>query len=184
MHTRDAVALLAPDGRQLQPAGHWLDLGAGDGTFTRALAELLPAGSTIEAVDRDAAALRRIPRSHAGIPIRTTQHDFASLPLAWDGVAGIVLANALHFVEAQQALLAALANVLAPHGTLLVVEYDRDTPKGPWVPYPVSARTLARMAEASRFAAPVPLGRRRSQFGGEIYAAILRSKRDRAFADG
>ncbi len=183
MRTRDAVALLSPDGQQLQPAGHWLDLGAGDGTFTVALAALLPAGSTIEAVDRDAAALQRIPHAHAGIPIRATQRDFASLPLPWNGVAGVLLANALHFVEDQQSLLAAVARLLLPAGTLLVVEYDRDAPKGPWVPYPVSARALARLAEASGFSAPVPLGRRRSQFGGEMYAAILRSNRDRAFAE-
>jgi len=183
MRIRDAVSLLSPPGRQLQPAGHWLDLGAGDGTFTRALAELLPAGCTIEAVDRDASALRGVPATHNGVPIRTTRRDFSALPLPWSGVAGVLMANALHFVEGAEELLRALGASLLPNGALLVVEYDTDVPKGPWVPYPVSARSLQALAQSAGFAPPVALGRRRSQFGGEMYAAILRSPGERTFAE-
>lgn len=173
MRTRDAAALLAPDGQQLQPAGAWLDLGAGDGTFTVALAGLLPAGSTIEAVDRDGAALRRIPRVHAGIPIRTTSRDFATLPFAWSGIAGVVMANALHFVAGQERFLAAIAQALLPEGSLLVVEYDTDEARDRWVPFPVSFRTLSHLARDAGFAPPIALGRRKSRFGGEMYAARL-----------
>ena len=51
MNARDARALIAPavDG----PGGIWADLGAGTGTFTRALAGLLGPDCTIYAVDRD-----------------------------------------------------------------------------------------------------------------------------------
>src|ERR1700716_4646823 len=40
--------------------GDWADLGAGEGAFTLALAELLGPGAHITAVDRDAGALRRL----------------------------------------------------------------------------------------------------------------------------
>lgn len=165
MDARDALALLAPDGQPLHPIGAWLDLGCGDGTFTVALAELLQAGSTIEAVDRDERALRRIPSVHAGIPIRTTHCDFASLPLAGHGLAGVLMANALHFVADQSSFLSALAKALKTGGTLLIVEYDTEEARAPWVPYPVSARELAHLASAAGFAPPITLGRRRSQFG-------------------
>lgn len=184
MRTREAVTLLAPDSRQLHPVGRWLDLGAGDGTFTLALAELLPAGSTIEAVDRDPAALRRIPRTHAGIAIRTSARDFSSLPFPWSTLAGVLLANALHFVDGQESLLREIARALVPDGALVIVEYDTDVPKGLWVPHPVSERTLARVASGAGFAPPVALGRRRSHFGGEMYAALLRPNRERTFAIG
>ena len=39
-------------------AGTWADLGAGAGAFTLALADLLPPGSLIYAIDKDTAALR------------------------------------------------------------------------------------------------------------------------------
>lgn len=182
MDAHDAISLLSPTRRQLQPAGPWLDLGCGDGTFTLALADLLPAGSSIEAVDLDARALRRIPAVHAGVRIRATRRDFASLPFAWSGVAGILMANALHFVVDQEAFLSALSNALKPGGTLLVVEYDRDVPKGQWVPYPVSARALDTLAAATGFLPPVALGRRPSRFGGELYSAVLRSPPRRTFA--
>ncbi|MBK6485852.1 MAG: class I SAM-dependent methyltransferase [Gemmatimonadetes bacterium] len=130
MDVRDAASLLAPVRPRLHSPGPWVDLGCGDGTFTAALAEQLPSHSTIEAVDRDADALRRVPPLHAGIVIRTTQCDFDARPLPWSGLAGVLMANALHFVAGQEALLEHLAASLRPSGHLLVVEYDSETPKG------------------------------------------------------
>jgi len=60
MDTRDAVALLA--GAVPREAGTWADLGAGTGTFTRALVELLGATARIYAVDRDASAVATLAR--------------------------------------------------------------------------------------------------------------------------
>src|SRR5919201_5026162 len=53
--TRDAVALLR--GGVPRPGGTWLDLGAGRGTFTRALATLLGPAGRVYAVDRDPGAV-------------------------------------------------------------------------------------------------------------------------------
>src|SRR5262245_38644512 len=77
----------------------WADLGCGDGRFTRALASLLPDGSTIHAIDRDRAVLKSIERSHHGVDIQTHVGDFTSLPWPFEAVDGILMANSLHYVH-------------------------------------------------------------------------------------
>ncbi len=56
MDHRDHVALIR--GGIGGPGGTWADIGAGEGAFTLALADVLGPGSRIIAVDRDAGALR------------------------------------------------------------------------------------------------------------------------------
>ncbi|TMG59667.1 MAG: methyltransferase domain-containing protein, partial [Chloroflexi bacterium] len=58
MNHADLVALIK-DGVG-QPGGRWADLGAGEGNFTRALADLLGPEAHITAIDKDARALRAI----------------------------------------------------------------------------------------------------------------------------
>lgn len=171
MEHRDAVALL--DGG-LSP-GHapqrWADLGCGAGTFTKALGQLLPEGSTILAVDRDAAALARVPQQFAGVSITKQVSDFAQDPLGATGFDGFLLANALHFVQDQPAFLRNAKASLKPGGRFLLVEYDTDTPN-PWVPYPLSFRSLAALCMRVGLADVVRLADRPSAYGqARIYAA-------------
>jgi hypothetical protein len=58
MNTREAVALIAD--AVPRASGTWADVGAGRGTFTRALVELVGPGSRIYAVDQDHIALGAI----------------------------------------------------------------------------------------------------------------------------
>jgi predicted RNA methylase len=58
MEIHDAIELLRDAVGSSR--GVWADLGAGTGTFTRALAALLGPGSTIYAVDDDATAVRAL----------------------------------------------------------------------------------------------------------------------------
>src|SRR6478752_316483 len=86
-------------------AGHqatWADIGAGEGAFTLALADLLGPGATIVAVDRDAGALRENARRMAErFPATTMITRVADLtgPLELPVLDGLVAANSLHFVE-------------------------------------------------------------------------------------
>lgn len=174
MDVRDAVSLLAPARDLLGGAGPWVDLGCGAGTFTRALAELLPAGCDIEAVDRDAAALRRIPREHHGVKIATRHLELDGSPLPWSSLRGVLMANALHYVRNAEAFLAMVRVCLQPGGQMLVVEYDTDEPHPPWVPYPVGRATLGRLAIGAGFSAFLPLAERSSVYGGRMmYGALL-----------
>jgi ubiquinone/menaquinone biosynthesis C-methylase UbiE len=152
----------------------WLELGAGNGEFTLALADLIGAGSEIIATDVDKWALRslegRLEERFPQTSVLTMEADFTeSIPEGpFDGV---LAANCLHFVADPVPVLAAIREVLAPGGRLVLVEYDAD--KGnPYVPYPISLSRWERVAPEAGFAAPRLLHRVPSRFLGSIYAAV------------
>jgi ubiquinone/menaquinone biosynthesis C-methylase UbiE len=175
---RDHVGLIragvgAPAPGVPAPGSRWLELGAGEGAFTLALADLLGAGGAIVAVDRDRAALDRLaeelPRRFPGRDLETRVGDFRD-PLPSGPFDGVLAANSLHFVVDPAAVLRRATHVLRPGGRLIVVEYDADR-GNPWVPHPFSARRFPDIAAAAGFAAPHEIGRVPSRFLGAIYAA-------------
>jgi SAM-dependent methyltransferase len=195
MEVDAAAALIAPGVGPPTPTP-WADLGAGRGTFTRALAGLLGPGGRVAAVDRDPAAVAALAalaaradgpppnKGGAGRPAaaRVTAHraDFADpaaldalfAALGWPALGGALLANALHFVAAgaQAAVLGDVAARLAPPGPgpggRLVVVEYEGRRPGPWVPAPVSFARLAELAEA---------------LGGRVAAPVRVGERPSAF---
>lgn len=152
----------------------WMDLGCGGGTFTLALAELLPAGSSIVAWDMNAFALRHIPQKHNGVNITTQQADMLRAPFP-TSLDGILMANALHFVKDQGILLSATKKALRENGCLLLVEYDTDMPVPTWVPFPVSFQRSIVLLPQHGYSVPQQLGDRPSAYGrGDLYAAFAR----------
>ncbi len=173
MKESDAIDLLRPAVHP-SPGARWADLGAGEGTFTRALAALLGPDATIHAVDRDGRALRTLrawaDARSTGPRIHVVHGDVTDrLPL--EDVDGMVMANVLHFVRGQAALLARLAACLRPGGRLVVVEYEDRAPSR-WVPHPVSAARLAELAADAGLTPPRVAARRPSAYGGEMYVAF------------
>ena len=175
MKHRDAVALL--EGAVPRRPGTWVDLGSGDGTFTRALEELVWSGSRIYAVDRDASALASLARHKvgAGVEVIPVTADFTGpfdLP-GFDGqqLDGILLANALHFVSDPGEVLGRLASRVRPGGRVVVVEYDNRSASR-WVPYPIHSVQWPALARLAGLTAPVITGSRRSAFGGELYVGV------------
>jgi SAM-dependent methyltransferase len=167
----DAVALIG--GRRIggdQPA-IWADLGCGDGTFTRALATLLPTGSVIHAVDQNARALRQIPGEHAGVSIVRHLADFSTPPWPFDALDGVLLANSLHYVRDQPAFIRACQPAMRHPRRFLIVEYDTDRPNR-WVPYPLSRKALERLFGEERYPSIAFLGSRPSTYQrAELYGA-------------
>jgi trans-aconitate methyltransferase len=161
--------------------GTWADFGAGDGTFTRALAARLGAGARIYAVDRDARALRALERGPKGIeagitPVRADLERAFELPGARPKTLdGFLLANTLHFLRDQTEVLTRLVGWLKPGGTVVVIEYDRRAPNR-WVPYPLDAADLPPLFDAAGLTAPQIVARADSAFGGEIYVAAGRKR--------
>jgi SAM-dependent methyltransferase len=153
----------------------WADLGAGDGTFTRALAQLLVAGSVVHAIDLDDVAMSEIPTERDGVTIVTHRTDFVRQP--WplrERLDGILMANSLHYVREQEAFIRESSAHLGANGRFVIVEYDFDRPNK-WVPYPVSRRRLTTLFTAAGFAPPTWLGSRPSVYQrGEMYAALIR----------
>lgn len=174
MHPREAEAFLAT--AVPRHPGVWADLGAGAGTFTRALAHLLGPGTTIYAVDSDPDAIAALARARPveGVRFIPILGDFAralELPGAVLGTLdGILLANALHFLPEPALVLQRLARWLRPGGNVVLVEYDRRRANR-WVPYPIEKRRLAEIAERAGLSAPVIGGSMPSLYSGEMYIA-------------
>lgn len=171
MKTSDATDLIRS--AIPQTGGTWADLGAGGGTFTRALVELLGEQGRVYAVDNSAQAIAALTEwSAASASNVTVVHgDFTDeLPALPGNLDGILLANSLHFVRDGGAVLARLARLLRPGGRVVIVEYDRRAASR-WVPYPVSIASLASLADAAGLTRPRVVESRPSNYEGIIYVA-------------
>ena len=171
MDQADLVALLR-DGVTAK-GGRWADLGAGEGAFTLALADLLGPGGQITAVDREAGSLKRLVRGMLkqapSTLIDTMVADFTR-PLRLSGLDGVVMANSLHFVKDKAPVLESVCEMLRPGGTLIVVEYDTDKGNG-WVPHPFSFATWHGMAAAAGLEDTHRLATYPSRYFGSMYSA-------------
>ncbi len=139
MELSTAITLIrkgVPDNGKPQ---RWADLGAGSGLFTEALAHCLAPESTIVAIDRNQQfnALHEVN----DVRIERKTADFIKDDIPGD-LDGILMANALHFVEDKGMFLRKLNRSLESKGRLIVVEYDLDQ-ANPWVPFPVSYYRLS-----------------------------------------
>ena len=172
MNHADHVALIRTGVDGAGP--RWLELGAGEGAFTLALADVLGPAARIVAVDRDRRALEamrsRVRGRFPAAELDTVVADFTSgLPAGpFDGV---LAANSLHFVAQPDAVLAAIHATLAPAGRFILVEYDADR-GNPWVPHPISFDRWRREAEAHGFDKPRLIHRVPSRFLNAIYGSV------------
>jgi ubiquinone/menaquinone biosynthesis C-methylase UbiE len=155
-------------------ARRWLELGAGRGAFTLALADLLGPASEIVAVDRDAGDLtalgatmaRRFPETN----LTTVVADFGRALPVDPGFDGLLAANALHFARDPAAVIDGVRPLLRPGARIVVVEYDSDS-GNPWVPYPFSFRTWQSIAAGAGLEDTRLVGRVPSRFLDAMYAA-------------
>ena len=167
----DHVALL----RDAIVPGTWADLGAGEGAFTLALADLLQSDGVIYSIDKDRRALaaqeeemrRRFPRARIDYRVG----DFTR-PLDLPALDGIVMANSLHFVRDKLPLLERLRAMLVRGGRFVLVEYDSDR-GNLWVPHPISMTAWRALSLRAGFhdthelySVPSP------RFLGAIYSAL------------
>ena len=155
-----------------------MDVGAGDGTFTRALAQLLGPRSQIYAVDADAKALAKLTQwvTREGANVIPVVADFTrgfELPgLEQRFLDGILAANALHFVPDPAKVLAQLVGRLRPGGRVVLIEYDRRRATR-WVPYPIDKQRLQDIAARAGLTSPTIEGTRPSMYGGVLYVAAM-----------
>src|SRR6185436_19653309 len=101
----------------------YVDVGAGSGMFTHALASLL-GGGKILAIDKDERALKQIPSQIGAVQIETLAADFMSYNFEDLNADGILMANALHFVSDKAEFLLKVRKGLKTGGVLVVVEYE------------------------------------------------------------
>ncbi|MHB1168697.1 MAG: class I SAM-dependent methyltransferase [Longimicrobiales bacterium] len=180
-HT-EAVSFLAAAGPF---HGTWTDVGAGSGTFSRALAELIGPGGAVIAIDRDERALARLEaqgtESDATFgPVTTIagdMHELSTLaPLAENAVDGFLFANVLHYTRTPDAVLAQAAALLKPDGHIVVIEYERRMPN-PWVPHSLPLTRLGEVATRAGLASPRDVAWRASAYHREMYCAVMERAR-------
>ena len=145
--------------------GAWADLGAGEGAFTRALADLLGPDAHIVAVDKDRHALRALDGRY-----ETRVADFTK-PLDLHDLDGVVMANSLHFVRDKQPVLESVRGMLKPGGRLILVEYGTDRGNA-WVPHPLSYDSWEKAAARAGFKNTRLLKTIPSRWLGSMYSAV------------
>lgn len=163
----DLIKNAFPKGKTPQT---WADLGAGSGTFTKALAGHLADGSVVYAVDKSTQ-----PNwvSQRGVGIELLELDFETDEMPLPALDGILMANSLHYVHDKTSLLEKLENYLKPGGIFLIVEYDSQV-ANPWVPYPLDFVSLKKLFSGRGYGRIEKLGERPSVFGrGNLYACAV-----------
>ena len=177
MDLREAAALLA--GAVPPGPGVWIDVGAGTGTFTRALAARLGAGARVYAVDRDRRALASLAAKHGkdGVELVPVVGDFTT-PLVLPGLNagsadGMLFANSLHFVPEPDLVLTRLVPLLRAGGSVVIIEYNGRRPTR-WVPYPIASDRLVDVLAKAGLEPPVMTAERPSAYGGSLYVAVAK----------
>ena len=172
MNHNDHVALL--QGGIHHPGGVWADFGSGSGAFTLALADLIGPAGAIYSIDQDRSALAQQERSLRERFPNTLVHyrlaDFTR-PLDLPALDGIVMANALHFHRQKEPIVQLLKRYLRPQARFILVEYNIEQGNSA-VPYPVSYRQWADLAQRCGFDRTRLLMTRPSRFLKEIYSAV------------
>jgi trans-aconitate methyltransferase len=171
MKIEEATAFIAPAVNTKEPQV-WADLGCGDGLFSSALDRLLPAGSTIHAIDKE---VQSLSKHQAKNEIIFHQLDFGIQPLPFTDLDGIIMANSLHFFEDKVSVFTALKKHVRPGGNLIVIEYDLIN-GNPWVPHPITFKALRQLFQQLGYQNVRKIGERNSAYGPhKMYscAAIL-----------
>ena len=113
-----------------------VDVGCGGGGMAKALAEALPAGTTVVAIDADPDVLDQARQHTAGaVRCELASMDDGAEPLrkAIDAPADLIWASAsVHHAGDQQAAVDALASLLAPGGRLALAEGGLPARSLPW----------------------------------------------------
>lgn len=172
MELSDAISLIQTIEIERGTPQIWADLGSGSGLFTRALAHMLAAKSKIYAVDRNPAPVK-LKSFSSNVQMIPLQLDFIKDPLDLESLDGILMANALHFVQDKKDFLHKTSAWFKNRPKFLIVEYDTDKPN-PYVPYPLSFLTLKQLFQDAGFSSIVKITERPSLYNsGKIYSSMI-----------
>ena len=105
-----------------RPLGRFVDVGTGTGRMIELFG---PRATQAIGIDRSSDMLRvaRVKLEAAGIASSLRQGDMYALPLADQSADTIVIHQVLHYAHSPAAAIAEAGRVLAPGGTLLVVDF-------------------------------------------------------------
>jgi ubiquinone/menaquinone biosynthesis C-methylase UbiE len=123
LHVAESEVELAID-RTLgsRPLGRLVDVGTGTGRMIELFG---PRASGAIGIDRSSEMLRlaRVKLEAAGIVSSLRQGDMYALPLAEETADSVIIHQVLHYAHSPASAIAEAARVLAPRGTLLIVDF-------------------------------------------------------------
>jgi ArsR family transcriptional regulator len=105
-----------------RPLGRLLDIGTGTGRMIELFG---PRATQATGIDRSSEMLRlaRVKLEAAGIHSSLRQGDMYALPLADQSADSVIIHQVLHYAHSPAAAISEAARVLAPGGSLLVVDF-------------------------------------------------------------
>ena len=105
-----------------RPLGRLVDIGTGTGRMIELFG---PRSSQSVGIDRSSEMLRlaRVKLESAGISSSLRQGDMYALPLADHSADSVIIHQVLHYAHSPATAIAEAARVIAPGGTLLVVDF-------------------------------------------------------------
>jgi ArsR family transcriptional regulator len=105
-----------------RPLGRLVDVGTGTGRMIELFG---PRASAAIGIDRSSEMLRlaRVKLEAAGIASSLRQGDMYALPLADEIADSVIIHQVLHYAHSPASAIAEAARVLAPRGTLLIVDF-------------------------------------------------------------
>ena len=172
MTIEEAKSLIASATLHPHPSQQWVDLGCGKGTFSYALASLLPDGSNIICVDKETQPIAPL---YDGVSLQFEKADIQKINFEPSSLSGILIANALHYVKDQKAFIKRLDTFLVQDASWIIVEYDTEA-SNRWVPYPVSFNRLKELFIG--YGDVYTLGEKQSVYGQSILYACQVKRRD------
>jgi SAM-dependent methyltransferase len=176
MELSAAIDLIQNGYLQDKAPSYWIDLGCGNGLFTKALGSLLSPGSIVYAVDKNPQALGLLPQTVGNIQVQKIATDFVYETLHLPPMDGILMANSLHYVSDRLSFLSKARHWLKEDGCFLLVEYDTDL-ANPWIPYPIPYDSLGRLFSPLGYRTIKKLAELPSVYNrAPIYAALLSIK--------
>ena len=97
---------------------------------------------------------------------------------------GAILANALHYAPRPEHVLRNIIHVLDIAAPLIIIEYDTDEARPPWIPHPVSRSKLEALCSKVGLSQPELIGSVESVYGSnEIYSVVTRKDNTRLGKD-
>lgn len=164
--------LIAPFSRSIAGSEpqNWADLGCGSGVFTQILAEVLPSGSNIFAVDQTPQKLADIMGNNVSVSFQLA--DFQADQLELNSLDGILMANSFHYVRDKELLIKNLEYIFKAKGQFLIVEYDTNEANA-WVPFPITFEKCKLLFNNLGYRSIKRLNDTKSIYGGVMYAAHI-----------
>jgi ubiquinone/menaquinone biosynthesis C-methylase UbiE len=173
MKHSDHISLIMP--AITQKGGVWADFGSGEGAFTLALRDIAGQNVEIYSIDKNESRLNvqksLFTQQFPNTNIHYYNYDFTD-DLILPKLDGVIMANSLHFVQDQAQCLKKVMSYLKKDGRVIVVEYNSDI-GNVWVPFPISYRSLTKLAINVGYQNVQLMHKVPSEFLKEIYSAIL-----------